>query len=334
VSLREREIHRSDGSRNMRDWVAAKLDVAHDTARALQAAAKAEEQALAEPGSFDRVVATARLVAAGGDEGAVEWSRRLDIAGVRRLAARYRRVTPQDEQGVAERQYVRVSSNSDKSEYSVNGAFPAVGGKTVELFLDKIADDLEIPVGEMAGLLRRRALALVAHAADHLNGNTRPETTSRGGSPGAIVNVHVDASLAGASLGEAGGEIEYGPRIGPQTLEYLLCVGKVRLITRNDNGAVAATHATRWIPSAVRALVAARDAGCTIAGCSSRYRLQPHHIVHRAHGGSDDPENLTTLCWFHHHIVIHQHGRQLNPDSPPQARRFHPATMRAPPDAK
>ena len=85
---------------------------------------------------------------------------------------------------------------------------------------------------------------------------------------------------------------------------------------------VVTSDAARGIPPAVRRLVAWRDGGCTIAGCRSRYRLQVHHIKPRAAGGDHDPDNLTTLCWFHHHVVAHRLGHRIDPDSPPGKRRF------------
>ena len=61
---------------------------------------------------------------------------------------------------------------------------------------------------------------------------------------------------------------------------------------------------------------------CAIDGCNSRHRLQPHHIIPFSEGGATGPENLTTLCWFHHHVVIHGLGYRLDPGTPPQRRRF------------
>ena len=76
---------------------------------------------------------------------------------------------------------------------------------------------------------------------------------------------------------------------------------------------------TRAISPQLRRFVLDRDgAACTIAGCTSRYRLQVHHITRWVDGGRTDPENLTTVCWFHHHIVIHGQGFTIDPDSPPQ----------------
>jgi HNH endonuclease len=44
---------------------------------------------------------------------------------------------------------------------------------------------------------------------------------------------------------------------------------------------------------------------CQAPGCSSRRRLEVHHIIFRSHGGPDDPENLTTLCHGHHRHGVH-----------------------------
>jgi hypothetical protein len=323
--LREFEIHHVDGARSMKDWTAARLDISHHTARALLTAARAEQ--LLEDVSFDRAVATARLVAAGGDEEAVDWSRRFDIARVGRMAGQYRRITRVSEQEAHESQHFRVYGNFDKSTYHTSGAFEALGGRTVELFFQQLADDLPAIQGERRTREQRQADALVALAEDYL-GTRRPESSN----PVGVLNVFVDAATADDTGGETGGEIEFGPRIGPMALEQLLCGNRIRVIVRDQDGRqVVASHAVRQIPSHVRALVAKRDGGCTIDGCSSRYRLEPHHIIPWALGGSHEPDNLTTLCWYHHHVAIHLRGRELDPDSPPGRRRFLPKRRRAPP---
>lgn len=63
---------------------------------------------------------------------------------------------------------------------------------------------------------------------------------------------------------------------------------------------------------------------CSIDGCQSRYRLEPHHIVHAEHHGPTDPDNLTLLCWFHHHTAIHTRGFEIDPHSPTHRRRLLP----------
>ncbi len=86
------------------------------------------------------------------------------------------------------------------------------------------------------------------------------------------------------------------------------------------------------IPPRFRRFVIARDGGmCTADGCGSRYRLQVHHIVPRSQGGTNDPDGLGTVCWYHHMVVIHGRGYRIDPESPPHRRRFLPPEGRDPP---
>jgi hypothetical protein len=105
-------------------------------------------------------------------------------------------------------------------------------------------------------------------------------------------------------------------------VEEILCGGRIQLVGLRDGRPAISTHETRAIPPAIRRFAAWRDGGCTIAGCHSRYRLQPHHIRHRQHGGTNHPDNLITLCWYHHHVVIHRQGHRIDPQSPPGNHRF------------
>jgi hypothetical protein len=44
---------------------------------------------------------------------------------------------------------------------------------------------------------------------------------------------------------------------------------------------------------------------CTVPGCTAYRNLQDHHIQFRAAGGSDDLDNRTTLCVWHHLRAVH-----------------------------
>lgn len=167
---------------------------------------------------------------------------------------------------------------------------------------------------------QRMADALVSISQDSLELPRPDGELSHRGDPQATVIV--DGTIAGDTAGEAGAEIEFGPRVGPNVLEQILCMGRVKLVGLENGKPVVTTDATRAIPPAVRRFVAWRDGGCTIDGCRSRYRLQPHHIRPRGDGGTHDPENLTILCWFHHHVAVHRLGFRIDPASPPAKRRF------------
>ncbi len=198
------------------------------------------------------------------------------------------------------------------------GKLPGYEGRIVEKALSERADSL--PSSEVArrvGRGERTADALVSLAQDSLDG-----AATGNGSTTPLVSVFVDASLAETSNGEAGAEIAAGPRVGPTTLERILCGGRVKLIGTRASQPVWHSRASRSIPPAIRSFVLHRDGGCVIDGCSSRYRLEPHHVIPRNEFGSHDSDNLATLCWYHHHVAIHGEGYRLDPGTPPQRRRL------------
>ena len=44
---------------------------------------------------------------------------------------------------------------------------------------------------------------------------------------------------------------------------------------------------------------------------------RPHHITPRSRGGTHEPDGLTLLCWFHHHVVVHHRGFTIDPNRHP-----------------
>ncbi len=334
--LRHTEVVEHDGSRTMVDWTAARLDVTHDTARDLLtlARASAERPELLEPltageMTADRCVATVKLAATGATDDVLEHSKGFDLNGVRRLSARHRRMTRHDERDVFLEQFVAIQPTLDHSAARFWGQLPGFEARIFEKALRQRADQFnELPGPKMQQPMRM-ANALVSIAQDSLSDpDTPPGTASGGADP--LVTVFVDGNLAAQTSGQAGAGVEFGPKIGPATLERILCEGAVQLIVKTDTGLVA-SHATRAIPPAVRRYVTWRDGQCTIDGCTSHNRLQPHHITERSNGGNHDVSNLTTLCWYHHHTIIHGAGYTIDPESPPQRRRLRPPTGVDPP---
>ncbi len=83
------------------------------------------------------------------------------------------------------------------------------------------------------------------------------------------------------------------------------------LLAAGDWQPLAYSRTQRTVPPALRRAIALRDGGCRFAGCD---RPAPwcdaHHLVHWAHGGSTDPDNLALVCAHHHHL-LHEGGYQL-----------------------
>ncbi|HKX75152.1 MAG TPA: HNH endonuclease signature motif containing protein [Acidimicrobiia bacterium] len=317
------QVAAADGCRTMIDWVASRLDVSRPIAKDLLVVARAQNSQIdqmLQSGviGLERAVALIRLYNTGAGEELMADALGLDLGGLWRLVASRERLSAEDEvKGFSDR-FLVMQPSLDESWWKLWGGLPGPDGQVVEKALLARAD--EFPRLEGEDRSQRMADALTSLALDSLTGGSEEAS----GREVVVAEVLVDAQLAAATSGEAGVVLSSGPKVGANVLSEILCTGQIRVIVADQAGnRVDYSDLGEAIPPALRTLIWARDQGvCTVDGCSSRYRLQPHHIVPRSQGGSHHPSNLTLLCWFHHHVVIHGLGFRLDPDSPPQRRRF------------
>jgi hypothetical protein len=209
------------------------------------------------------------------------------------LLDRLRHLSPADETDLFEYRYLVIQPSLDESVFKLWGALPGIDGRIIEKALT--ARETEFPALPGQGQGQRRADALTSICLDSLTGG------SEGTEPGravTVAEVFIDANLAAQSHGQQGATVSTGPRVGPDTLAEILCTGHIRVIVTDGLHPVAYSDMGEAIPSHIRRYVAWRDQNqCSIEGCHSRYRLQPHHIRQRSHGGNHHPDNLITLCW-------------------------------------
>jgi hypothetical protein len=314
---KRRGSHRQDGFKSIVDWVAARADVSHETARALcwtssrlaDAPEVAEQLAEGEM-TFDRAQLVSRL-----PEDVRPSHEGYDIYRLRRLVAHHKRLTRRREQKTGNG---FLKFGSDELTTTFWGELSGLDARIMEKAVDQKADEI-IPSDAHMPLAERRAVAMVAIFTDSLyDPDKNPE-----GVPIECA-VTVDARTAAPTNGETGVSVIAGPRVGPQVLEEILCNGVVEVVGVADDGKLFDLGSSKTIPDKIRRYVLARDGGCTIEGHHSRYRLQVHHIKPRSHGGDHDPEHLTTLCWFCHHIAIHREGLELERVGPGRYRLKRP----------
>ncbi len=324
AELDRRQAPAAAGHRSLPEFLAATLDVDHDTARTLVELSRVDGDTWRDVAdgeiTIDRALAEAKLVASGVGDGVREDSRRHSIRGVRRLARLRERHRPVDEDRAHDRRYLVIQPNLDESLWDLHGRLAGIDGQLVADAVTARGDELHAGSELPSTPGQRAADGLVALV---LDGATGGRNGADGGEPLALVaTVFVDAELAAATRGMAGAEMVGGPRVGPRCLEEILCSGAVEV---NVAGARPMTLGPtgQALPPRLRRHVIARDGGrCTVGGCRSRYRLQVHHITPMSEGGSNDPDNLGTFCWFHHHVAIHGAGFRIDPESPPQRRRL------------
>ncbi|HEX2405409.1 MAG TPA: DUF222 domain-containing protein [Acidimicrobiia bacterium] len=316
---KRRKSHLQDGYRSIVDWMAARGDVSHETARSMcwtatrveNAPAVAEQLASGQI-SFDRAQQLARL-----PESHRSSHQGYDISQLRRLVAHHRRLTRKRERK-AGNGFLNFG-HSDETTTSLWGELPGLDARIVEKAVDQRCDEI-IPPDVRLAVAERRALALVAICQDSLY-----EADAGSQSSPVEATVTVDASSAARTDGETGVWVLTGPRLGPRTLEEILCHGIVDVVgIIRDSRPLDVGRGSRTVNRKLRRHVLSRDGGCTVEGCTSRYRLEVHHVLPWSHGGQTDTDNLITLCWYHHHVSIHREGLDIHRIGPSRIRLKRP----------
>lgn len=333
--LDARQVVALDGTHSLKEWITGRLDIKPATASDLAVLAKSEHEiitarlAAGEMG-LDRAAATTRLANMGADAATIERSIGVNVSQVGQLIARQRRMTSLDESEAFKARRLWVQPNLESTLSHVRLALPGADADALLRALDERADQIIDPDdGFRPRAEQRRVDALVSMALDQI-----VPTPSHQVAPRRLkTTIFVDGAAAGVTSGEAGAVTRSGIKVGPNTLEEIFCSGESQTTVVQDGQLARIRTDGDRIPRRVRDYVFYRDGGsCTADGCMSYYRLEPHHIIPRSQQGSDDPENLTLLCWFHHHVVVHQRGYAIDPESPPGRRRFaRPSRDRGPP---
>jgi hypothetical protein len=319
--LDEAQVATADGARNLTEWVAARGDLSLDESRRLVRTTRLTErrpelrQWLHDGDvTFDRVTAVARLDGKDPDP----LLRHLDVEGVHREAARRTRIGSEAVQRSAADNFLVLQPNLDESWWKGWLGLDAVTGALVDTALTRMSDTLpkdpEVP--QDSSWRKAMALAQVCMGDE---------------APAAQVTVFVDTDQATRNNGEAGVYLQAGPRVGREVLEAVLCDSVTRVTAIEHRGEpMRYGRRRRIVPEALRHAILRRDGNrCAIDGCDSRNRLQIHHIVPWSQGGRTDPGNLITVCWFHHHIAIHQH--RLEPYRHPDHGRWRLRPVSRPP---
>ena len=320
IELDRRQVPLADGCRSLTEWLAGRLDVSRRNASALVNVGRrlVDQPALRKhlatgKVSFDRAEALGRF---GGDP---DEFAHLGLAALHQIASTTH-TTSASEQDVFDGRELYLQPTLDHSRWKLWGHLPGVDGTIIQDALFAKADTFPHEA-QATSRATRHADALTAICLDSLTGGSTEHT----GTSNVGITVFVDTRLG------PNGYLPAGPAVGPNTLAEILCTGTIETNAITADGTpLGVGRRTGKIPPRLRRFVLGRDRGCTAAGCTSRYRLQPHHKQHWADGGATDADNLITLCWYHHHVIVHQRGYTIDPDSPIGQTRFLRPQPRAP----
>jgi len=234
---------RSDGSRDLAEWLSARLGISNWAARRWIGAAHALSGLPRLRGAFesgalgqDKVLELCRFATPETEARLIRWARRVTVTGIRHRADLATRMDPAEIAEADRSRYLRYWWCDDGKRLELEGLLPAADGAVVAKALDRLADrmpdiidedptpDPQAPAEE--SLDARRADALVALASAHIARDADPDRAT----------VVVQAELGALVGGEGGCAVEGGPVIHPDTARRLLCDGRLQTVVHDHTG--------------------------------------------------------------------------------------------------
>jgi Domain of unknown function (DUF222)/HNH endonuclease len=199
-----------------------------------------------------------------------------------------------------------ISTGEDGAVW-INGVFDPVGGASIRTALEPMArrsDKHDDRCRE-----KRMADALVDLSLHALDSGLIPQQGSQ------RTHLQVTASLETllGLPGAPGADMEFSPMpVSSTTVERLACDASVtRIVLDSRSAVIDVGRARRTISGAARKALNVRDRGCTWPGCERPASwTSGHHIRHWIHGGTNEPPNLTLLC-YRHHWNVHEGNWQI-----------------------
>jgi hypothetical protein len=173
------------------------------------------------------------------------------------------------------------------------------------------------PEGGAAILTQLEPLARKSGAHDNRSREKRyadalVELASGGGSQAQIqvtTSLETLRGLPGASAADL--ELSSVP-ISAKTVERLACDASItRIVLGSESMVIDVGRARRTVSGPARKALKVRDKHCTWPGCERPASwCAGHHLEHWAHGGSNEPDNITLLCG-RHHWMVHEGNWQI-----------------------
>jgi len=155
---------------------------------------------------------------------------------------------------------------------------------------------------------RRLADALVDLSVHALDSGLIPQQ----GSQRTHLQVTTSLETLLALPGAPAADMEFSLPISSKTVERLACDCSVtRILLGSDSMVIDVGRAKRTISGPARKALNARDRGCTWPACERPASwTSGHHVKHWFYGGTNDPPNLTLLC-YRHHWMVHEGNWQI-----------------------
>ncbi|MBC9926470.1 MULTISPECIES: HNH endonuclease signature motif containing protein [unclassified Leucobacter] len=163
---------------------------------------------------------------------------------------------------------------------------------------DGDADDFAPADRRTPGQRRHDAFAAIAQAASQQDSIP----TLGGAAVTVLIQVEEEQLTAKHGFGWLHGHDGEVTPISIDGVAHASCAGSVHRVVQNSDGRVIELgNSQRIFTAHQRRVIAMRDGGCIIPGCSVPASwCEVHHVTEHAKGGSTHTDNGATLCWYHH----------------------------------
>jgi len=199
-----------------------------------------------------------------------------------------------EQEQLAEERSLRIGTRQDGCVL-ISGLLDPVGGAAVRSALEPLAQ----PSGAHDHRTRDQRMADALF--ERCTGN-KP----------ADLQVTATIETLMALSGAAAGEMEFSLPLSSTSVQRIACDCSVtRVLLGQESMTIDVGRSRRVIDGALRKALRLRDQHCQWPGCERPASYcDGHHVVHWAHGGGTDLDNLVLLCKRHHRMV-HEGGWQL-----------------------
>ena len=189
----------------------------------------------------------------------------------------------------------------------VGGTFDPEGGAVLLTALEPLARKSGAHDDRSRG--KRFADAAVDLAMHSLDTGLIPQQGSQRTHLQVTTSLETLQGLPGASAADL--EFSSVP-ISTKTVERLACDASItRIVLGSESTVIDVGRAKRTISEPARKALNARDRGCTWPSCERPASwTSGHHLKHWIHGGTNEPPNLTLLC-YRHHWLVHEGNWQI-----------------------
>jgi hypothetical protein len=295
------EAWREDGATSMTDWVMyrrglSRLSAADHVrvAGALPDLPRIDESFTSGRLSWDKVTLITTVATPQDEAWWASMAETSTVAYLETLVRHRRRLHRSDAEDQISRRFLDLRWDEHNGVLRLSGRLPGPDGAVVKNAIELLAEQApRHPIDDSYLPFRHRCADALVDLASARVSNDADRAT---------VVVHVDARELNAVHGLA--TLQDGPPIAAEAARRMSCDGRVQLVADAASGEpVGVGRTTRVVPPWLARQIRNRDGGCTFLGCGRTRGLQMHHVIHWAHGGPTDIDNLVALCRYHHRLV-------------------------------